>query len=162
MGKIAKTVFRILFALLSVFVVPHVFPAFLYQTPAVQEHVLLPPEEGSGGPLIVYWPHVVTASEVRHVEELPCPYEVEYEDPGLHPSFPIDVWLELDGELVRLERDGGSFVERLEIRDGFLRMTAAHDPLGRTLVVFKVVSGNVGTDEFNARNYFADWPPPLA
>ena len=161
MGKIAKTVFRILFALLSVFVVPHVFPAFLYQTPAVQEHVLLPPDEGSGGPLIVYWPHVITAPEVYQSQESPCRYEVEYEDPDLHPSFPIDVWLDHDGELMRLERSGGPLVERLEIRDGYLRMTSGHDPVGRTLVVFKVVAGSTGPEEFNARNYFADWPPPL-
>ena len=39
MGRIARTVFRLLFAVLSLFTVPHAFPAFLYQTPAVQEYV---------------------------------------------------------------------------------------------------------------------------
>lgn len=158
MGRIARTLFRVLFVVLSLFTVPYAFPAFLYQTPAVQEYLLLPPKEGSGGPLIVYWTHVVAAMEVRPSPG-PLPgYEAVYEDPDLHPSFPIDVWLEANGSLRRLSRQG-SPERRLEIGDGFLRAVTPRDPTGCTLVVFKAVSGDISPEEFDARDYLPEWPP---
>jgi hypothetical protein len=161
MGRIARTVIRLLLAVLSLFAVPHAFPAFLYQTPAVQEHVLLPPRDGSGGPLIVWWTHVIVPAEVRPAADRLWSCEAVHEDADLHPAFPIDVWLESAEGLLRLERHG-SEEHRLEIGDGYLRIVTPRDPTGATLVVFKAVCGDISPQSFNARDYFPQWPPAWA
>jgi hypothetical protein len=161
MGRIARTVFRLLFAVLSLFTVPHAFPAFLYQTPAVQEYVLQPPHEGPGGPLIVYWTHLIGPPEVRPLPGPQEAYEALYEDADLHPDFPIDVWMDSEQGLLRLRRGGaaGNRDDRVEIEDGCLRTLTARDPTGRTLLVFKAVSGEIAPEGFDARDYFPEWPP---
>lgn len=154
MSRILRTVARLLFVLLSVFAVPQAFPAFLYQTPMVQEHILPSPREGSGDPVIVYWVHVVAASEVRKVDGPPERYLVEHEDAGIHPVFPIDVWVDLDGTLRRLDRAAEATTGSVEIREGYLRLNTLRNPRGRRLVIFKVVSGNLWGGDFNARSFF--------
>ena len=153
-----KTV-RVLMVVLSIFVVQPTFPAFLYQTPPVQEMVVLPPPTGGGNPVIAFWSHLVAPEDIRAARDEGNEYVVDYRDSSLHPDCAIDVWLESGTGLARMSRTRGSPDGSVRILDGCLEVRTRLMPLGRNLVIFKVVSGTVEPGDFNARDYLAEWPP---
>jgi hypothetical protein len=156
MSKLLKTVFRLMLVAWSILFPIPMFPVQYFQVNTVQEWVLPQPRTGDNEPNIVYWSHDITPAEIKIEDPRLGLCVADHEDAAIGPADALDLWLvETPDRWLRLASG------QIKLGDGYLQIRLPVSLRGRTIVIFKDVAGVLDPADFDAREFFEAWPPPL-
>jgi hypothetical protein len=156
MSKMLKTVFRLILVAWSILFPIPMFPVQYFQVNTVQEWVLPQPHTGGSEPCIVYWAHTIEPAEIKADDSRLGLCVADHEDASIGQAEALDLWLVETPE--RWQRLGPG---QVRLGDGYLEIRWLVSLRGRTIVIFKDAAGVLDPAGFDAREYFAAWPPPL-
>ena len=120
---------------------------------------------------IEYWPHTIDSSEIYYISASPYGYyEVIYYDSRLSGEYWYDVWfVTADGSWIRLapmyDENISVWYNVIHLYDGSLAFDTAIDMTGQTLIIFRAEASAMQSmglrkmEDFNAKEYFDQWPP---
>lgn len=157
-ARVLHLIFRLLITVWSFLVPLPAYPVRHYVVETVQEFVLPRGPEGASDPTVVYWEHAVQPAESWLAEPSRGLYCAECEEADILTGDCVDLWLvERPGRWVRL----GELGAEGRPANGGVLLSAPFPLAGRRLVIFKELSGTLDPARVDARDWFADWPPPL-
>lgn len=157
-ARVARWIFRLLITVWSFLVPLPAYPIRHYAVETVQEYVLPKGPEGTGTPTVVYWEHTVQPAESWLADPSSGLYRAECEEADILKGNCLDLWLvERPRFWIRL----GELGAEGRPANGGVLLSAPFALTGRRLVIFKELSGTLDPARFDARDWFADWPPPL-